>query len=34
MSRAKFKKVSEIAPNTMLKMRRDGPVRLNILGWP
>jgi len=31
MSRADLRKVAEIAPNTMTKMRRDEPVHLHIL---
>jgi len=32
MSQADLRKVAEIAPNTMTKLRRDEPVTLAILG--
>ncbi len=32
MSKADLRKVTEIAPNTMTKLRRDEPVNLAILG--
>lgn len=32
MSKADLRKVAEIAPNTMTKLRRDEPVNLAILG--
>ena len=31
MSRADLRKAAEIAPNTMMKMRRDESIHLNIL---
>ena len=32
MTQAEFRKVADIAPNTMTKLRRDEPVNLAILG--
>ena len=32
MSKADLRKVADIAPNTMTKLRRDEPVNLAILG--
>lgn len=32
MSKADLRKVADIAPNTMTKLRRDEAVNLNILG--
>ena len=32
MTQAELRKAADIAPNTMTKRRRDGPVKLAILG--
>lgn len=32
MTQAEFRKIADIAPNTMTKLRRDEPVSLAILG--
>ena len=33
MTQAELRKAASIAPHTMTKLRRDGPVNLAILGW-